>query len=100
LIFLKNTRRRKLNKTDLINEMAGVLKSKNDAKAALDRLLEAITNALKNGDSITLTGFGTFKAVERKARTVKNIQTGKEITVNARKAPKFIPGKVLKDAVK
>jgi nucleoid DNA-binding protein len=89
-----------LNKTDLINEMATVLKSKNDAKAALDCLLSAITNAMKSGDSVTLTGFGSFKAVERKARMVKNIQTGEEIKVNARKVPKFVPGKVLKDTVK
>ena len=89
-----------MNKTDLINEVAAVLKSKNDAKAALDCLLSAITNALKTGDSVTLTGFGSFKVVERKARTVKNIQTGKDIQVNARKVPKFVPGKVLKDAVK
>jgi nucleoid DNA-binding protein len=89
-----------LNKTDLINEMASVLKSRNEAKAALDSLLSAIANALKNGDSVTLTGFGSFKVVERKARTVKNIQTGKEIKVSARKVPKFVPGKVLKDSVK
>ncbi len=89
-----------MNKTDLINEMATVLKSKNNAKAALDCLLSAITNAMKSGDSVTLTGFGSFKAVERKARTVKNIQTGKEIKVNARKVPKFVPGKVLKEAIR
>jgi DNA-binding protein HU-beta len=44
-------------------------------------------------------GFGTFKVVKRKARKGRNPQTGEEIKISASKAPKFVAGKGLKDAV-
>jgi DNA-binding protein HU-beta len=55
---------------------------------------------MKTGDTVTLVGFGTFKVVERKARKGRNPQTGEEIDIKASKAPKFTPGKALKEAVK
>ena len=88
-----------MTKTELINEMAAVLNSKKEAQAVLESLLSAITDALKNGDTITLTGFGTFKVSERKARVGRNPQTGKEIVIKPKIVPKFVPAKLLKDAV-
>jgi nucleoid DNA-binding protein len=89
-----------LNKTELINEMAKGLESKVKAKVVLESILSTIMGVLKKGETVTLTGFGTFKVAERKARTIKNIQTGKSLKVKAKKVAKFVPGKALKDSVK
>jgi DNA-binding protein HU-beta len=89
-----------MNKGDLINEVAKVVSTKKEAQAAVDCVLSSITDALAKGDSVTITGFGTFKVVKRKARTGRNPQTGEEIKIKATKAPKFTPGKAFKDAVK
>ncbi len=88
-----------MNKAELINEVAEVLSSKKEAQAAVDCVLNSITNALKKGDTVTLVGFGTFKVVKREARTGRNPQTGEEIRIGASKSPKFTPGKAFKDAV-
>jgi DNA-binding protein HU-beta len=88
-----------MNKGELINEVAKELSSKKEAQAAVDAVLGTISSALKNGDSVTLIGFGTFKVVERKARKGRNPQTGKEIMIEAKKVPKFTPGSSLKEAV-
>ncbi|HIJ55405.1 MAG TPA: HU family DNA-binding protein [Deltaproteobacteria bacterium] len=89
-----------MNKADLINEVAKVVSSKKEAQAAVDCVFSSITNALKTKGTVTLIGFGTFKVNERKARTGRNPQTGKTIQIDAKKVPKFVAGKALKDAVK
>jgi DNA-binding protein HU-beta len=89
-----------MNKGDLINEVAKAVSTKKEAQEAVDCVLSSITKALKKGDTVTLIGFGTFKVVERKARKGRNPQTGEEIDIKASKAPKFTPGKALKEAVK
>ena len=89
-----------MNKGDLINEVAQVVNTKKAAQEAVDCVLSSITKALKKGEDVTLTGFGTFKVVKRKARKGRNPFTGEEIKIKATKAPKFSPGKALKDAVK
>ena len=63
-------------------------------------VLSCITDALENGDSVSLIGFGTFKVADRKARQGRNPQTGEEMYIAASKVPKFVAGKALKDAVK
>ena len=68
-------------------------------KPAVDCVLFTITKALKKKDTVTLLGFGTFKVAQRNARKGRNPQTGQEMTIKAKKVPKFIPGKSLKDAV-
>ena len=88
-----------MNKADLISNVAGVVSSKTEAKAAVDRVFETITGALKNNETVTLVGFGTFKVEHRKARTGRNPQTGEMIDIKAKKVPKFTPGKSLKEAV-
>ncbi len=89
-----------MNKADLVNEVAKVVKTKKEAQAAVDSVFSTITNALKKGDAVTLVGFGTFKVQERKARQGRNPQTGAQIFIEARKVPKFVAGKALKDGVR
>ena len=89
-----------MNKGDLINEVAKVVSTKKEAQEAVDCVFSSITKALKKGDAVTLVGFGTFKVTKRKARKGRNPQTGEEIKIKASKAPKFTPGKLLKEAVK
>ena len=88
-----------MNKGDLINEVAKVVSTKREARAAVDCVFSTITRALKRKDRVTLTGFGTFKVAQRKARKGRNPQTGEEINIKAKKVPRFVPGKALKDAV-
>jgi len=90
-----------MNKADLINHVAASADlSKSAAGDAVEAVLSGISGALKNGDSVSLVGFGTFSVAERAARTARNPRTGEEIKVGPSKAPKFKAGKALKDAVK
>ncbi|MFN4325141.1 MAG: HU family DNA-binding protein [Azonexus sp.] len=88
-----------MNKSELIDAIAAQADiSKAAAGRALDAAVEAITGALKKGDSVSLIGFGTFYVGERAARTGRNPRTGKTLEIKAAKSPKFRPGKALKDA--
>jgi len=91
-----------MNKGDLINEVAKVVSTKKEAKAVVDCIFSTITKTLKKRKSepVTLVGFGTFKVSKRKARKGINPQTGEKIKIKAKKVPRFVPGKALKDAVK
>ncbi|MDQ3538672.1 MAG: HU family DNA-binding protein [Actinomycetota bacterium] len=73
--------------------------SKGDTSRALDAVLTSITEALRSGDKVSLTGFGTFEVRDRAARTGRNPQTGAEMQVPASKAPAFKAGKSFKEAV-
>ncbi len=88
-----------MNKGDLVNEVTKVVNDTKEAKAAVDCVLSSITQALKEEDSVSLIGFGTFKVQTRKARKGRNPATGEEIQIKAKNVPKFTPGKALKDAV-
>lgn len=89
-----------MNKTDLVAAVAAAADlTKADATAATDAVFEAITGALKDGDTVTLVGFGSFAIAERAAREGRNPRTGETIKIAASKQPKFKAGKGLKDAV-
>jgi len=88
-----------MNKGDVVNEVAKVVNTKKEAQAAVDCVFSTITNALKKNDTVTLIGFGTFKVAQRNARKGRNPQTGQEMTIKAKRVPRFAPGKALKDAV-
>lgn len=89
-----------MNKSDLIEAMAEAADiSKSAAGRALDALTDAVAVALKNGDNVSLIGFGTFSVKARAARTGRNPQTGATIQISASKIPSFKAGKALKDAV-
>ncbi len=89
-----------MNKGDLVSDVAKVLNTKKEAQAAVDCVFSSITKSLKKKKTVTLVGFGTFKVNKRKARKGRNPQTGETIKIKAKKVPKFVPGKALKDAVK
>ena len=89
-----------MNKTELIisvSEKSGL--SKRDAEAAVNALLESITESLKAGDKVSLVGFGIFDVKERAERMCKNPRTGEDVLSPAVRIPAFKPGKALKDAV-
>jgi nucleoid DNA-binding protein len=89
-----------MNKADLVNEVAKVVATKKAAQEAVDAVFANITKALKKKETVTLVGFGTFKVGKRKARTGRNPRTGQAIKIAAKKVPRFIAGKGLKDAIK
>ena len=89
-----------MNKSELIDAVAeGADISKASAARAVDAVIESITAALKDGDQVSLIGFGTFLVRERAARTGRNPRTGDSITIAASKNPSFKAGKALRDAV-
>ena len=88
-------------KQELVKVMAdkaGV--SQKQAAAALEAMVDAVTGALKKGDSVLLTGFGKFEVRTRAARTGINPKTLSKINLPASKVPAFKAGKALKMAVK
>ena len=89
-----------MNKADLVNHMSNSADiSKAQAQKALDAMLDAITDALRNKDKVTLVNFGTFSVAQRSARTGRNPRTNQEIQIPAKAVARFKPGKVLMEAV-
>ena len=89
-----------MNKAELVAVMAEKAEiSKKDAERALKAFTEVVAEEMKKGEKVQLVGFGTFEVSERAARTGRNPQSGKEMTIPASKAPKFKAGKALKDMV-
>lgn len=90
-----------MNKSELVAlmaEKAGLTKA--DAERALNAFIEGVTGALKGGNKVALTGFGSFEVRHRAARDGVNPKTGQKIRIPATKVPAFKAGKALKDAVK
>jgi DNA-binding protein HU-beta len=89
-----------MTKKDLVDRIAaGAGIKKNQAEKAIDSFVEAVKEAMKTGDKVTMAGFGTFSVAARKARTGRNPRTGKEIKIDARKVPKFAPASGFKDSL-
>ena len=89
-----------MNKSELVKAVAsGTELSSADAGKAVDAVFDAIASALKEGDQVTLVGFGTFSVRERSARTGRNPRTNEPIEIKASKIPSFKAGKRLKDDV-
>ena len=89
-----------MKKTELIEAVAtnaGLTKA--DAARAIDATFDAITEALKKGEKLTLLGFGTFSVSRREGRTGRNPQTGAADKIPARNAVTFKVGSQLKKAV-
>lgn len=91
-----------MNKAELINRISEkVGASKKQTEDMLEAFEDIVTGSLKEGEEVTLTGFGTFMARERSARAGVNPQNPSErIQVPAVTVPKFKAGKSLKDALK
>ncbi|MCC8071438.1 MAG: HU family DNA-binding protein [Bacteroidales bacterium] len=82
-----------MNKTELINAIAEKAElSKADAKAALDAMVNTITEALLNNEKVAIIGFGTFTVAEKGARTGINPRTKEKIEIPSRRVVKFKPG--------
>jgi nucleoid DNA-binding protein len=80
-----------------IAEKAGVHTS--EAQKLFEAFEEVVTEALKSGEEVQITGFGKFSVKERKAREGRNPQTGQKMKIAAQKVPSFSAGNALKDAV-
>jgi len=90
-----------MKKAELVEEVStetGL--TKRASGEAIGAIIDAITDALARGKKVTLVGFGTFQVGTRKARTGRNPRTGEALQIPARKAPRFRPGKGLKERVK
>ena len=89
-----------VSKKALVDQMAKQLDlPKTKTTEALNLLTSIITQEMAAGNKVQLTGFGTFSSAQRAKRSGRNPQTGKTITIAAKKVPKFSAGKALKDAV-
>jgi len=88
-----------MNKGNLIDAVTKVVDKKKTAEQVVNCVLDAIAGSLKKGEKVTLIGFGTFSVVKRAARTGRNPQTGKALKIKAKKVPKFVAGKKLKESV-
>jgi nucleoid DNA-binding protein len=89
-----------LTKADLIDRVANEAElTKRHAGEIVDLILDEISSALKKGDRVALTPFGSFVVRARKAREGRNPKTGEKIKIAARKVPAFVAGKALKETV-
>jgi DNA-binding protein HU-beta len=89
-----------MNKAELIERLSLTTElNKTVATRAVETTLDIITNTLRGGDTVTLSGFGTFSVTSRAPRTGRNPRTGEPIPIGPSKNPKFKAGKGLKDAV-
>jgi len=90
-----------LTKKDIIELVAKKANLTNKAaKDSVGAFLNAIRDSLKRGEKVVITGFGTFSVRQRASRPGRNPKTGERITIAARKAPGFTPGKTLKKIVR
>jgi len=90
-----------MTKADLVEVVAKKASlSAKLSREAVAAVFGAVTDAMKKGDKVVVTGFGTFMVRSRKSRTGRNPQTGKPIQIPARKTPGFTAGKALKKAVR
>ncbi len=90
-----------MTKSDLISEVAAkVGMTKKDADAAVNAVIDTITDALTSGDKVQLVGFGTFEVKTRSEHTGRNPFTGEAMTIAESKHVSFSVGKALKESVK
>ncbi len=89
-----------MNKAQLIEAVAQKTCTKKEAQVAVETMLEAIRGSLKKKEAVTISGFGTFRVKETKARTGRNPKTGETIQIPAKKKIAFRASKELKSLVK
>jgi DNA-binding protein HU-beta len=89
-----------MTKAELIDSVAKRAElPKQKAEEIVNGLFDDIVGALKNGDKVNISGFGTFSISERKARTGRNPKTGETIQIASSRAAKFKAGKILKESL-
>jgi len=90
-----------MTKKELIEVVAKKANLTNKAaKDSVQSTLNTIRDSLKRGEKVVITGFGTFSVRKRAPRPGRNPKTGEKITIEARKAPGFTPGKTLKRIIR
>lgn len=92
-----------MNKAELIEAVQKVLggeTSKRAAGEAVDAVIDCIAKGVAKTKSVQLIGFGTFKTVERKARTGRNPKTGQPMKIKASKSVRFAASAALKKTLK
>lgn len=89
-----------MTKAELIESVASKVDlPRATAERAVNTMFDEVTAALRQGDKVNISGFGTFSVSTRKARTGRNPKTGESIEIAASRAAKFKPGKTLKDEI-
>jgi DNA-binding protein HU-beta len=89
-----------MTKAELIDSIASKMElPKGTAERIVNTIFDDITAALKSGDRVNISGFGTFQVSDRKARTGRNPKTGEAIQIEASRTAKFKAGKTLKDSL-
>ena len=89
-----------MTKAELIEALSNKLPlNKADAERAINIVLDDVIAALRQGERVNISGFGTFSVSERQARTGRNPKTGESIEISASRSAKFKPGKQLKDSL-
>jgi DNA-binding protein HU-beta len=89
-----------MNKGELVDMVADKASvSKKQAEAILSAAIDAIMDAVSQGDKVTLVGFGSFEPRERRAREGRNPKTGAKMEIPATRVPAFSAGKLFKDRV-
>ena len=91
-----------MTKADLVEQVAEAIGpgiTRKECALVVDGFLNAVKQALAQGEGIEIRGFGTFKVRQRKARMARNPRTGEPVQVPARKAPVFKPSKHLRARV-
>ena len=89
-----------MNKAELAEEASGKTGlTKKVTQNVIDAVIETIGDTLSRGEKVTLVGFGTFQVASRKARRGVNPRTRESINIPAKKVPKFVPGKTLKEKI-
>ncbi len=90
-----------MNKQALVEKIHAQLGgTKVQSEQVVETIISSITEALKKGEEVSLSGLGIFSAKMRNARQARNPRTGETIQVPAMRVPKFRPAKALKDAVR
>ncbi|MGL6125143.1 MAG: HU family DNA-binding protein [Metamycoplasmataceae bacterium] len=88
-----------MNKKELVQELSNVTElTQKDIELTINSFINVVIEQLKKGDQITITGFGTFKKVDKAARVGINPATGAKIDIAAKSVPKFAPAKPFKDS--
>ena len=89
-----------MNKEELVSAVAEKTQlSKKTSEEIVSAFVDTITEALEQGEKVTLVGFGTFQVKERAARTGRNPRTGGVLNIPAKRSPTFTPGKGLKETM-
>ncbi|NDJ25755.1 DNA-binding protein [Nostoc sp. B(2019)] len=89
-----------MNKGELVDAVAAKANvTKKQADEVISAFLSVVTEAVANGDKVTLVGFGSFERRDRSEREGRNPKTNEPMTISATKVPAFSPGKLFKEKV-